>query len=294
MRRPVLRFLVTALAVIAILVATLGGIDALICSVTLHVPGRVTDRTPLAYRDVAIRASDGVTLRGWFAPAKQSTGNCVLILHGIGDSRAGSAGFAPLFLQNGYAVLLPDSRAHGASGGQFVTYGFLEKYDALAWVRWARAEGCEKMYALGESLGAAVLIQAAALGSDFRAIVAECAYSDLRSIAAYRMYQITGLPEILGEPVLVETSVIYARLRYGLLLSDVSPLASIRTARTPILLIHGLNDTQTPYWHSQVLHAANSNNALWLVPAAGHTEAYSTAPVEFRKKVLEWFAVNSE
>ncbi|MGA2118122.1 MAG: hypothetical protein ABSH56_25640 [Bryobacteraceae bacterium] len=34
---------------------------------------------------------------------------CVLVLHGIGDSGGSAAGFAPMFLTEGYAVLAPDA-----------------------------------------------------------------------------------------------------------------------------------------------------------------------------------------
>ena len=43
-----------------------------------------------------------------------------------------------------------------ASGGQFVTYGLLEKYDIIDWANWMKRAGCHNLYALGESLGAPV------------------------------------------------------------------------------------------------------------------------------------------
>jgi alpha-beta hydrolase superfamily lysophospholipase len=78
----------------------------------------LSDRRRFLHSDAA-RAKKARTR--WLIPSK-SNGNCVPVLHGIADSRAGSIGFAPMFLNEGYAVLLPDSRAHGASGGQLVTY----------------------------------------------------------------------------------------------------------------------------------------------------------------------------
>ena len=96
-----------------------------------------------------IRAKDGAVLDGWFVKPDKGTGaRCVAVLHGIADSKSGAAGFAPMFLERGYSVLLPDSRAHGASGGEFVTYGLLEKYDVLEWTRWLRKEGCREVYGL--------------------------------------------------------------------------------------------------------------------------------------------------
>ena len=216
-----------------------------------------------------------------------------MILHGIGDSRLGAAGFAPIFLARGYDVLLPDSRGHGASEGEIVTFGVREKYDVLAWVRWMRDEGCTDLYALGESLGAAVLIQTIGLKPVFRAIVAECAYTDLRTIAIYRVREHLSLPKWLSgvvAEVVVTGGLVYARARYGVNLAEASPLASVKKAKTPILLIHGMNDTETPSFHSSRLAETSSSAVLWLVPKADHTRANAVAPREFQQRVQDWFA----
>jgi pimeloyl-ACP methyl ester carboxylesterase len=54
-----------------------------------------------------------------------------------------------------------------------------------------------------------------------------------------------------------------------------------------VLLIHGLGDRLTPPEHSKILAASNRRwTELWLVPGAGHTGAFATAPVEFENRVL--------
>ncbi len=175
---------------------------ALFCQATLHVQRRLGPRPPNSI-DVTLPARDGAVLKGWWLEPQQSNGNCVLVLHGIADSRAGAAGFAPIFLDAGYSVLTPDSRAHGASGGEFVTYGLLEKYDVIDWATWMKHQGCRELYALGESLGAAILIQSAAVQPVFSAIVAECAYADLLDAGTDRMSRFAGVPRPLAR-VMVE------------------------------------------------------------------------------------------
>ena len=65
-----------------------------------------------AWRVATIRTLDSIALEGWFIrPSGNHGSRCVVVLHGITDSRLGSAGFAPMFLAEGYSVLLPDSRA---------------------------------------------------------------------------------------------------------------------------------------------------------------------------------------
>jgi len=198
-----------------------------------------------------------------------------------------------MFLERGYAVLVPDLRAHGASGGAFVTYGLLEKYDTVDWAHWMQRQGCRKIYGLGESLGAAILIQAAAVEPVFAAIAAECPYADLRTIGEYRVRQMAQMPGFIAVPIAdltVAGGMLYARFVDGLDFRQVSPVNSIRQTRTPILLIHGLKDTRTPPSNSRELAAANPSDPLWLVPGADHTQASSVAPEEFRRRVLGWFA----
>src|ERR1700727_1878213 len=53
---------------------------------------------------------------------------------GLDDNRMGMTGYAQLLLAHGSSVLLPDARAHGASGGNLATYGLLERYDIRQWL----------------------------------------------------------------------------------------------------------------------------------------------------------------
>jgi uncharacterized protein len=268
------------------------GVGAGFCAATLQVARRVGAPPPNA-ANVEVVANDNVRLVAWWLRPATPNGNCVIVLHGIADSRAGSAGFAPMFLTQGYGVLVPDSRAHGESGGEFVTYGLLEKYDVIVWAHWMRSQGCHKVYGLGESLGASILIQAAAVEPIFAAIVAECPYADLREMAEYRMHQFLRLPGFIAVPaakIVVTIGMLYAGMVDGLDFRQVSPVKSIARTATPILLIHGLDDSRTPPSQSQKLAAANPRDPLWVEPKANHTSALSAAPDEFRRRVSSWFA----
>jgi len=71
---------------------------------------------------------------------------------------------------------------------------------------------------------------------------------------------------------------------------EASPADAVVEVTTPILLIHGLKDTNIPPEQSRAIAARNPRNIiLWLVPGAGHTGAFATAPAEFRARVLGWF-----
>lgn len=296
-----MRFFRRALiVVVAVVFLALCGVCELFCQSTLKVPRRYPTVPILsqagedpAWRTVMIPARDRAHLEASFVTPAQHTNKCVLMVHGIGYTRDGMKGFVPLFTSHGYRVLLPDDRAHGNSGGDLITYGVLEKYDVIDWAHWMRSEGCQTINALGESLGASILIQSAAVDPIFHAIVAECAFAELRTEGEYDVQQMHQVPEWLNKPyseALVECSFLYARVRFGVDLSDVSPLKDIAHTKTPILLIHGMEDMKTPYWNSEVLAKANPLTSLWLLPDTGHVDASGTHLEEFNRRVLDWFS----
>jgi pimeloyl-ACP methyl ester carboxylesterase len=298
-----MRWLCTTIVIAAFFVAA--GIT--LCEGALHVRRRVQLSPPaflrnLAWRDAAITAADGVVLKAWFLEPppltrekKARSGKCVAVLHGIGDTRMGAVGFAPLFLRHGYAVLTPDSRGHGESGGEIVTYGVREAGDVLLWAGWMRSQGCSEVVGLGESLGAAILLQSAGLrpgiSPPFRAIVAECSYSSFPAIARERLARGTGLPPFAATIVVwpaLFSGVSWARLRYGIDLWQVNPAEAAHRSSIPILLIHGLNDDRTSPQNSRAIAAADPLATLWLVPGAGHVRASAADPAGFEARVFDF------
>ena len=293
MRKAILVF---CAALPPIFVAAVG---AALCEGALHVRRwepiarslRDPQKTLQRGSEVEIRAADGVALRGSFFEAPHSKA-CVIVLHGIADSRLAGIGFAPMFLEAGYSVLAPDLRAHGESGGDLATYGILETDDVRRWAAWMRDRGCERRFGLGASLGGAVLIQAAAQPGLFDAIVAECSYRSFRAVAEDRVAQRLPGPQPITRAFarsVVAAGFVYARVRYGLDLRDASPESVAPSLNTRLLLIHGLADNETPPEHSRAIAAAAPASELWLVPKARHVSASSAQPGEFRARVLGWF-----
>jgi len=86
--------------------------------------------------EASIEAQNHATLRTWLIQPQRGNGNAVILLHGLGDNRQGMTGYAELLLAHGYTVLLPDSRAHGESGGNLATYGIIERDDIRRWFEW--------------------------------------------------------------------------------------------------------------------------------------------------------------
>jgi pimeloyl-ACP methyl ester carboxylesterase len=281
---------------IALLIGALAiGISGVVLSETALHPARRLVAPNRDAQTVQVIAQDGVQLRAWLFRADRSNGDAILILHGIADSRGSQLGLARMFLAHGYTVLVPDSRAHGESGGEIATYGLLEADDVHRWVSWLMDEEHPlRVFGLGESLGGAVLIQSLTVEQRFNAIVADSAYSSFERIAQDRVAaRLPFSPQagrLLAEPA-IWAGFLYARLRYGLDFRQASPEKALaRSTHTPVLLIHGLYDRLTPPEHSRILAASNPRDTtLWLVPGAGHTGAFGAEPVEFERRVLDFY-----
>lgn len=243
--------------------------------------------------DVSITTSDGVVLRGWLLRPVHANGDAAMLLHGLGDNRLGMGGYAHLLLEHGYAVLMPDARGHGASGGELVTYGLIERNDIRQWVEFLSSQTSARcVYGMGESMGAAELLQSLAAGSRFCAVVAESGFANFREIAYDRMGQPFGMGPWVGRTVLrplVEVAFLRARWKYGLKMEQVSPENAVAETQVPVLLIHGAIDSNIPVRHSLAMHAVAPRTVLWVVPGADHCGALAVAPAEFERRVLGWF-----
>ncbi|HEX3094883.1 MAG TPA: alpha/beta fold hydrolase, partial [Candidatus Angelobacter sp.] len=169
-------------------------------------------------QDVSISTSDGAMLKGWYVHPSAYNGNAVVLLHGITDNREGVAGYGRLLLEHGYAVLLPDARRHGESGGELATYGVKEADDIHRWVSWIyRRDPPQCVYGFGESYGAALMLQSLAVENRFCAVVVESTFSTAREMSFERVSGPLHLRSwfgcTLGRPA-IWSAMVYARIRY--------------------------------------------------------------------------------
>ncbi|MCC6538270.1 MAG: alpha/beta fold hydrolase [Bryobacterales bacterium] len=242
-----------------------------------------------------VRAVDGVPLRAWLLhDPRTSNGRAALVLHGFVDTRAAMLPHAAMLLRQGFAVLLPDSRGHGESGGREVTFGLRESEDLRTWGDWLCARlGVERFVGLGQSMGACVLLHALPAEGRLEAVIAESAFTTFHAAAYDKLADRYGLPRraahIAFRPV-GELAFAYVRWRYGIDLSRARPVDAIQRAAPPVLLIHGADDRAIRVTHSRELHAASGGCGYWEVPGAGHTEPIRVAAQEYERRVAAWLA----
>ncbi len=299
------RYIPWLAALAIIFIALQCGLGIVLIKNSLHTPRRpitwqdvawahfIADHSHAALTEVSISAADGVTLRAWIFAPRNGNGDAVIVAHGQGDNRVGTLSYDDLLLRHGYVVLAPDSRAAGTSGGAFHTYGVKEASDFEGWYKWLNVNQAPRcIYAIGNSMGAATVLEAASRESGFCAVAAESGFSSFRDAAYLRMGQMFGTGPWLGRTLLrptVEAGLLYAQLRYKVDLASSSPIQAAAHTHVPILLIHGLADDNLPPINSERIKAVDPSAQLWEPAGASHCGAISTAPEEYERRVVGWF-----
>lgn len=215
----------------------------------------------------------------------------VIQMHGYRSSSIRDfCGGAPYALDRlGHNVLLVDQRAHGKSGGHTISFGIVEQYDCLDWIRYAvdRFGADTPIVLYGVSMGAATVLTASGLPlpPSVRGIVADCPYSRPSDIIKKTCREM-GLPPRLAFPFVR----LAARLYGGFALSDKGPhpVEAVTRASVPILLIHGEADDFVPCDMSRRIAAANPDRIrLETFPGGVHAGSYLIDPDRYNALLRE-------
>jgi fermentation-respiration switch protein FrsA (DUF1100 family) len=255
-----------------------------------------------AHEDVSFKASDGVTLKGWwFSGVAQTFGSpitsarpvdrAVVFVHGRGANRIAS-GFkvdkiAPIFLARGWNVLLFDLRGHGESGGERYSLGQYEPRDIVAAVELAAAKTNipkARVAVIGESLGAGSAIMTVAVDPSIGPVVADSAYADGYTVVSEVGPNYSGLPGMFTPGIAIAS-----RVFFGLDVWSVRPADVVRAhPERAWLFIQCTTDGTVYAHHGADLKAASANKdtELWMVEGCEHVKAFSDHPVEWQQRVL--------
>jgi len=207
-----------------------------------------------------IKSSDGVEIDVWVIKARKPKGEgakpgglgTILILHGLEESKASWPyfGAAKRLADKGYDVVLPDLRAHGRSGGKYVTLGAKEKYDVKAVMDALLREGAvrEPICVFGVTLGATTAIQYAAIDPRCTKVFAMTPYKDIRSFARRRL----GLLSEEDFQASVDRAGELAKFDPD----EASSVEAARKLKVPLLLVHGILNVWVPKENSDAIFAA--------------------------------------
>jgi pimeloyl-ACP methyl ester carboxylesterase len=231
----------------------------------------------IPHQEVAIETADGRELSAWYVPSTNRT--AVLLSHGSGGSRERLVAHVRMLARHGYGVLALDNPGNGESEGHSNGLGDNAQPAVDAAIRWlARRPDVDprRIAGFGSSLGAEVLLQAAARDPRLRAVVGD---GPARPRDAQRSGD-PGLPERVVAELGLQAVRGVSGMRESPSLVGIMP----RIAPRPVLLIAGGGDPNEIPTNRGYRDAGGSSVQLWELPDTGHTAGLRTHPSEYERR----------
>lgn len=247
-------------------------------------------------RQERIRVGDPpAALSIWIIDPPAAAGDApptVFVLHGIRDRKDHLLGLGRALAADGHRVVLVDLRGHGRSEGDWLSYGVRESVDLARLLDELTARGWVSGPAgvMGPSYGAATAIQWAGRDPRVAAVVAVAPFTSLRDVVRdYLRHYLPGLGGLIPDR-LVDDGLARAGRRAGFEPAEADPLRAIRSARAPVLFIHGRSDHNIPCAHSIRLHAAAPpGSQLLLLDGEDHFSITRSGTGTTRQVIRDWF-----
>lgn len=223
-----------------------------------------------------IQSYDGLYLKGTAYLLEEPTDKWAILVHGYAIDKTYMLGYAKEFVDNGFNTLAVDCRGHGESEGDYIGMGWDDRFDVISWINEIIKYYPDSEIALfGVSMGATAVMNASGetLPSNVKCIVEEGGYSDLNELFDYQLHNLFGLPKF---PI-VNAGSFFCKIRARYYFNDAQTLAKVSKSVTPILFIHGSEDTVIPSFMMEELYeAADCPKERLLIKGAVHEETATT------------------
>jgi pimeloyl-ACP methyl ester carboxylesterase len=237
-------------------------------------------RMGLVCEDVELKTDDGVRLSGWWMPGGKPERAPVVILHGLGASKAHMIDYILLAQEQGNPALAIDFRGHGGSDPSLTSIGFHESRDVEAAMRFVRERGAGDPVLWGTSMGAVSALLAAARDGSAAGIIADAPFDTYRNTVLHHaklLYGVSEFPLITLAMPMIESR---ARFRVG----DVDCLRAVEQVRAPLLLLAAEKDVRMPPEMVRTIYErAAGPKEYWMIPGEGHENR--NFGQEFREKI---------
>lgn len=258
-------------------------------------PGHKTsDQTPAAfglpYEHFQFRVTDSIELDALFVPATTEVPRAnLMMLHGVGSCKEVYLGSVAVLVKMGYNVMLWDQRAHGKSGGKFLTYGYFEKHDVSKAIDWLEARNPGLPTGIyGNSMGGAVALQSLAHDDRLKFGLIESTFTDLASVSNAYGQRMGGIP-------LPWWLTNYVVRRAGEIADfepfTVRPIDAAKEITQPVQLIHGNADRNINISNAHALFEALASNEkdFYIVEGGDHADLWAVGKEPYQEALFGFF-----
>ena len=236
------------------------------------------------HRTVTIQSYDGHRLVGHWYPVSNPK-RILVAMHGWRSSWWSDFGIvSDFFKDNQCSVLYAEQRGQGDSGGEYMGFGMMERYDCIEWVKWVNSWGGQQLpvYLVGVSMGASTVLMTANmdLPSNVRGIIADCGFTSPHDIWKHVAQRNLHLPYSIHGGV--AERLCRGKIHMGP--RDCSTVAALQESKVPVLFAHGTDDHFVPVEMTyQNYQACRTPKELFIVPGADHGMCYYREPEKYQQ-----------
>ncbi len=241
---------------------------------------------------VEITSHDGIRLVGHWYPCNNPK-RIIIAMHGWRASWSQNFGqIADFWHDSDCSVLYAEQRGQGSSGGDYMGFGLLERYDCLDWIHWINMQTDCKLpiYLGGVSMGATTVLMTAGLDlpDNVHGIVADCGFTSPHAIWKHVMKNNLHIP-YSGIHAAVASEICRKKMNIGT--KDYSSTDAMRMCKVPVLFIHGTEDHFVPIEMTfENYKACTAPKRLFVVPGAEHGMSYYTNKTAYENTIKKFWA----
>ncbi len=239
---------------------------------------------------IEIRSRDGERLVGHLHH-KKGDRRLIIAMHGWRSAwNVDFCGIADFWQENASSVLYVEQRGQGESGGEYMGFGMIERFDCLDWILWVNERFGENIniYLAGISMGASTVLMAGGfdLPKNVKGIMADCgftsAYDIWKHVVDENLYFSYGVLSKITEDL--------CKKKISVGTKDYTTIDAMKVCKIPVLFIHGTDDTFVPVEMTyENYKACRSEKRLLIVPGATHAMSYIENKNGYEKAVLEFW-----
>ena len=230
-------------------------------------PAMHPTRLGLVCENVELESADGKKISAWWLPKGEKGKPPVLVLHGLGASKAHMMDYILFAQREGCPVMAIDFRGHGESEASLTSIGFHESRDVEAGMRYIRGTGAGDPVLWGTSMGAVSALLAAERDGGVAGVIADAPFDTYRKTICHHAKLMYGIPEfpliVLACPMIEE--------RAQFQMEEVDAVRAASRIRAPMLVLAGEKDVRmNPAVVRTVYEAAGGAKEFWIIPGEGH------------------------